>query len=72
MSNDEIMGLAREYFDVMPDETELIRFVKAVTLRENNRVAHQIVDQCIKTLEFHGFSEAVPCFNWAAKTKFGV
>lgn len=72
MSNDEIIGLAREYFDVMPDESELVRFVKAVTLRENNRIAHQIVDQCKKTLDFHGFPEAIPYFTWAAKTHFGV
>ena len=72
MSNDEIIGLANEYFDFMPDEADLIRFVKAITLRENNRVSRQIVDQCIKTLEFHGFSEAVPYFNWSVKNKLGV
>jgi len=72
MTDDQIIGLANEYFDVMPDETDLLRFVKAVTLRENARVSSQIVDQCIKTLDFHGFSEAVPYFNWSVKNKLGI
>ena len=72
MTNDEIIGLAQEYFDCMPDESDLIRFVKAITLRENSRVSREVVNQCIKTLDFHGFSEAIPYFNWAAKNKLGV
>lgn len=31
-----------------------------------------IVEECVKTLEFHGFDDAVPYIQWMAKNKLGV
>ena len=33
------------------------------------KFAELIIEQCIKTLEFHGFDEAVPYIKWMAKNK---
>ena len=38
----------------------------------NTKFAELIVRECIKTLEFHGFDEAVPYIQWMATNKFGV
>ena len=36
------------------------------------KFAELIIEQCIKTLEFHGFDEAVPYIKWMATNKLGV
>ena len=34
--------------------------------------AQLIVQECINTLEFHGFDDAVPYIKWMATNKLGV
>lgn len=34
--------------------------------------AELIVQECVNTLEFHGFDDAVPYIKWMATNKLGV
>ena len=36
------------------------------------KFAELIVGECINTLEFHGFDDAVPYIKWMATNKLGV
>ena len=36
------------------------------------KFAELIVRECINTLEFHGFEDAVPYIKWMATNKLGV
>ena len=36
------------------------------------KFAELIVKECINTLEFHGFDDAVPYVKWMATNKLGV
>jgi len=36
------------------------------------KFAELIVRECINTLEFHGFDDAVPYIKWMATNKLGV
>ena len=36
------------------------------------KFAQLIVQECINTLEFHGFDDAVPYIKWMATNKLGV
>ena len=42
---------------------------KAIDLE---KFAELIVRECVNTLEFHGFDEAVPYIKWMATNKLGV
>lgn len=37
-----------------------------------HKFAELIVAECVNTLEFHGFDDAVPYIQWMAKNKLGV
>ena len=39
---------------------------------ECKKFAELIVRECVNTLEFHGFDDAVPYIQWMAKKHFGV
>lgn len=45
-------------------------FLREVFDRE--KFAELIVRECINTLEFHGFDDAVPYIKWMATNKLGV
>jgi hypothetical protein len=36
------------------------------------KFAESIVNECLLTLEFHNFDDAIPCVEWMAKNKLGV
>ena len=36
------------------------------------KFAELIVQECVSTLEFHGFEDAVPYIKWMATNKLGV
>ena len=36
------------------------------------KFAELIVKECVSTLEFHGFEDAVPYIKWMATNKLGV
>lgn len=36
------------------------------------KFAELIVQECVNTLEFHGFDDAVPYIRWMATNKLGV
>ena len=36
------------------------------------KFAELIVQECVSTLEFHGFEDAVPYIKWMAANKLGV
>lgn len=36
------------------------------------QIARRTVEECINTLEFHGFDDAVPYIKWMATNKLGV
>jgi hypothetical protein len=38
----------------------------------NKKFAELIVKECINTLEFHGFDDAVPYIKWMATNNLGV
>ena len=40
--------------------------------RCDQKFAELIVRECIQTLEFHGFNEAIPYIKWMATNKLGV
>ena len=40
--------------------------------REVEKLAELIVRECVNTLEFHGFENAVPYIKWMATNKLGV
>lgn len=39
---------------------------------ECKKFAELIVGECVSTLEFHGFEDAVPYIKWMATNKLGV
>lgn len=39
---------------------------------ELEKFAELIVQECVNTLEFHGFDDAVPYIRWMATNKLGV
>ena len=39
---------------------------------ELEKFAELIVRECVNTLEFHGFDDAVPYIKWMATNKLGV
>jgi hypothetical protein len=39
---------------------------------DEEKFAELIVRECINTLEFHGFDDAVPYVKWMATNKLGV
>ena len=38
----------------------------------DNYFAELIVEECVNTLEFHGYDDAVPYVKWMATNKLGV
>lgn len=36
------------------------------------KFAELIIKECVETLEFHGFDEAVPYVKWMAANKMGI
>jgi hypothetical protein len=40
--------------------------------REVGKLTELIVRECVNTLEFHGFENAVPYIKWMATNKLGV
>lgn len=36
-----------------------------------NRFAELIIEECVRTLEFHGFDDAIPYVKWMATNKLG-
>ena len=40
--------------------------------KEALKFAELIVQECVNTLEFHGFDEAVPYIKWMATNKLGA
>ena len=74
--NERIKELAEQadllfYQDRIP-ETGFEYEGAEVTIEDLKMFAELIIEQCIKTLEFHGFDEAVPYIKWMAKNKLGV
>ena len=42
------------------------------TNEDKIKFAELIVQECVNTLEFHGFDDAVPYIKWMATNKLGV
>ena len=42
------------------------------TNEDKLKFAELIVQECVNTLEFHGFDDAVPYIKWMATNKLGV
>lgn len=68
--NERIEFLAKqssEYaieFAVKDQELYLPKFVE--------KFAELMVQECVNTLEFHGFEEAIPYIKWMSTNKLGV
>ena len=43
-----------------------------ITVLNPDKFAQLIVKDCVDTLEFHGFEDAVPYIKWMATNKLGV
>jgi hypothetical protein len=69
MSGELIRKLAREAgIKLMNDEVLALGYLPAA----QKKFADLIIQECVKTLEFHGFDEAVPYVKWMATNKLGV
>ena len=53
-------GLWRQHYDIGEESPERLE-----------KFAELIVRECMNTLEFHGFAEAIPYINWMATNKLG-
>jgi len=65
--NERILELAEQAWDstaVSPDFGHPVSFVE--------KFAELIIKDCVDTLEFHGFEDAVPYIKWMATNKLGV
>ena len=54
------------------DEMFPFHFNPAEADKAYRKFAELIVRECVNTLEFHGFDDAVPYIQWMAKNKLGV
>ena len=39
---------------------------------DHKKFAELVVKECIDTLDFHGFDDAIPYIKWMATNRFGV
>ena len=62
----ELAYQAEDYADGIVDQGG--EFHQAYT----RKFAELIVRECVNTLEFHGFDDAVPYIRWMATNKLGV
>ena len=54
------------------DGQDLGETVEADSWTAAEKFAELIIKDCIKTLKFRGFDDAVPYIEWMAKSHFGV
>lgn len=64
--NERIRELATE----VGISVDYLENTKQIVLIE--KFAELIVRECVNTLEFHGFDDAVPYIKWMATNKLGV
>ena len=64
--NERIRELATE----VGISVDYLENTKQIVLIE--KFAELIVRECVDTLEFHGFDDAVPYIKWMATNKLGV
>lgn len=50
----------------------LIQYASDSKIEDVEKFAEAIVKECINTLQFHGFDDAVPYIQWMATNNFGV
>ena len=71
--NERIFELAKQadliQWDTLPSGARTPDHESVVKAR---KFAELIVRECINTLEFHGFDDAVPYIKWMATNKLGV
>ena len=65
--NERIDELMRQAGIFKPKE-----FYQHIDALQLEKFAELIVGECINTLEFHGFDDAVPYIKWMATNKLGV
>ena len=71
--NQRILELAKQadliQWDTLPSGARTPDHESVVKAK---KFAELIVKECVNTLEFHGFDDAVPYIQWMAKKHFGV